>query len=59
MECSLDDLTNWLLYGTMTFGMLLMLAAIYLLVREVRRLRRFITYKDPDGLSDASARFSA
>ncbi len=40
MECSLDDLTNWLLYGTMTFGMLLMLSAIYLLVREVRRLRR-------------------
>jgi len=40
MECSLDDLTNWLLYGGMMFVMVAMLAAIYLLVREVRRLRR-------------------
>ena len=40
MDCGIDELTNWLLYGVMLFGMLLMLAAIYLLVREVRRLRR-------------------
>ena len=40
MDCGLDQLTNWLLYGGMMSVMVLMLAAIYLLVREVRRLRR-------------------
>ena len=42
MDCGIGELTNWLLYGGMLFGMLLMLAAIYLLVREVRRLRRIL-----------------
>ena len=42
MDCGIDELTNWLLYGGMMFVMVVMLAAIYLLVREVRRLRRIL-----------------
>ena len=40
MDCGIDELTNWLLYGGMLFVMVVMLVAIHLLVREVRRLRR-------------------
>ena len=40
MDCGIDELTNWLLYGVMLFVMVVMLAAIYLLVREVQRVRR-------------------